>query len=69
FAAPGPYVVDVVMLPDQPVVPALLSRINPDGSMSSSPLEDMSPFLPRDEHRANMLIDDDGKPAGHGGKS
>lgn len=56
LAAPGPYVVDVVMPPDQPVVPALLSKIEPDGSMSSSPLEDMYPFLPRGEHRTNMLI-------------
>lgn len=59
LAAPGPYVVDVVMPPDQPVVPALSSRIEPDGTMSSSPLEDMYPFLPRAEHQANMLIDTD----------
>lgn len=57
LAASGPYVVDVVMPDNQPVVPALSSRIEPDGSMSSSPLEDMYPFLPRAEHHANMLID------------
>lgn len=57
LAEPGPYVVDVVLPPDQPVVPALSSRIQPDGSMVSSPLEDMYPFLPRAEHHANMLID------------
>ncbi len=27
-----------------------------DGSMISMPLEDMSPLLPRDEFRANMLV-------------
>ncbi|WP_042700226.1 thiamine pyrophosphate-binding protein [Azospirillum sp. B506] len=57
LAVPGPFVVDVVMPADQPVIPALSSRIEADGSMSSSPLEDMYPFLPRTEHRANMLID------------
>ncbi|WP_376961366.1 thiamine pyrophosphate-binding protein [Azospirillum sp. A26] len=57
LTASGPYVLDVVMPPDQPVIPALSSRIEADGSMSSRPLEDMYPFLPRAEHHANMLID------------
>jgi acetolactate synthase-1/2/3 large subunit len=28
----------------------------PDGSMTSMPLEDMTPLLPRDELRENMIV-------------
>jgi acetolactate synthase-1/2/3 large subunit len=38
--------------------------VRADGTMSSRPLEDMWPFLEREELRANMLIptiDDDGE--------
>jgi acetolactate synthase-1/2/3 large subunit len=54
----GPYVLEIMTPPDQPIVPAVSSRVNPDGSMSSRPLEDMAPFLPRDEYLANLLIDE-----------
>ena len=53
---PGPYLLDVVTPPDQPVVPTVGSVLNPDGSMSSRPLEDMVPFLDRDEYRRNLLV-------------
>ena len=36
--------------------PKLASRKLEDGRMVSSPLEDLAPFLPRDEFRSNMLI-------------
>jgi acetolactate synthase-1/2/3 large subunit len=55
---PGPYVLDVVTPSEQPIVPTVSSRVNPDGSMSSRPLEDMAPFLSREEYRANLLVDE-----------
>jgi acetolactate synthase-1/2/3 large subunit len=52
----GPCVVDVITPPDQLIIPTVASRINEDGTMSSRPLEDMFPFLDREEYRANLLI-------------
>ena len=40
----------------QVFAPKLASRRLPDGRMISSPLEDLAPFLPREELRQNMLI-------------
>jgi acetolactate synthase-1/2/3 large subunit len=54
----GPYVLDVITPPEQPIVPTVSSRINPDGSMTSRPLEDMAPFLAREEYLSNLLIDE-----------
>ena len=54
----GPYVLEIVTPPEQPIVPTVSSRVNPDGSMSSRPLEDMAPFLDRDEYRSNLLVDE-----------
>ena len=34
------------------------SRVNDDGTMSSRPLEDMYPFLDRDEYRSNLYVDE-----------
>ena len=53
---PGPAVCDVIVAPDEPRVPRLASTQRPDGTMVSRPLEDLFPFLPRDEFRANMLV-------------
>ena len=36
--------------------PRLQSHQRPDGSFVSKPLEDLYPFLPRDEFAANMLV-------------
>lgn len=55
---PGPYVLDIVTPPEQPIIPSVSSRVNSDGSMSSRPLEDMAPFLDRNEYRSNLLIDE-----------
>jgi acetolactate synthase-1/2/3 large subunit len=40
----------------QPFAPKLSSRRLPDGRMVTSPLEDMAPFLDRDELKSNLLI-------------
>ncbi len=53
---PGPAVCEVIMDPDQVVGPRVSSVVRPDGSMVSRPLEDMWPFLDREELKANMLI-------------
>jgi len=37
--------------------PKLGSKQHPDGRITSPALEDLSPFLPRDVLRENMLID------------
>lgn len=56
LATPGPFVCDVVVPKDQPTCPRLSSFQRSDGSMGSKPLEDLWPFLDRDEFRQNMLI-------------
>lgn len=53
---PGPMVCEVMMDPDQSVAPRVSSAVRPDGSMASRPLEDLWPFLGREELKANMLI-------------
>lgn len=54
--APGPVVVEVMTPREEIRAPSLSSARRADGSMVSRPLEDLWPFLPRDEFRANMLI-------------
>jgi acetolactate synthase-1/2/3 large subunit len=56
LAMPGPVVCDVMIIPDEPRAPRIASKQQKDGSMVSSPLEDMWPFLERDEFKANMLV-------------
>jgi acetolactate synthase-1/2/3 large subunit len=53
---PGPSVCEVVVLPDEPRIPRVASAQRADGSMVSKPLEDLYPFLDREEFRQNMLI-------------
>ncbi len=56
LAMEGPVVVDVHVIPDEMRAPRLQSYQKPDGSMVSKPLEDMFPFLPREEFLANMIV-------------
>jgi acetolactate synthase-1/2/3 large subunit len=53
---PGPVVCDVKVIPDEVRGPRLSSMQRPDGSLVSKPLEDLWPFLPREEFYANMII-------------
>ncbi len=48
---------DVFMDPEQLFMPKLSLAINPDGSIVSPPLEDISPLLPRDILQSEMIID------------
>ncbi|NDD66061.1 thiamine pyrophosphate-binding protein [bacterium] len=50
----GPVVCEVVVNPEYGFSPKLSARQNPDGSMTSPSLEDMAPFLDRDELRRHM---------------
>ena len=54
---PGPVVCDVRVLADEARAPRMTSVQLPDGSFVSKPLEDMWPFLERDEFLANMLVE------------
>jgi acetolactate synthase-1/2/3 large subunit len=56
LAAPGPTVIEVITPREEPRAPSLSSMRKPDGSMVSKPLEDLWPFLPRDEFLANMIV-------------
>ena len=54
--SPGPIVCDVHVIPDEMRTPRLSSMQRSDGSMISKPLEDMWPFLSREEFLSNMII-------------
>jgi acetolactate synthase-1/2/3 large subunit len=56
LASPGPIVCEVVLDRAQGFEPKLSSRKLDDGRMVTAPLEDMAPFLPREEFRQNLLI-------------
>lgn len=56
LALDGPVLCEVMVPPEQAIGPRITSKIGQNGAMVSSPLEDLFPFLGRDELRANMLI-------------
>lgn len=53
----GPTVCEVVVIPDEPRAPRVSTVQHADGSISSRPLEDMWPFLDREEFLSNMMIE------------
>jgi len=57
LAVPGPIVCEVMLDENQPFAPKLSSRQLPDGTIVSPDLEDLAPFLPRDEIARNMIED------------
>lgn len=52
----GPIVCEVFCEKWQEVIPTLMGKKNDDGTITAKPLEDMYPFLSRDEFYDNMLI-------------
>ena len=52
----GPVICEVICERDQEVIPAVSSFRRADGSLMSKPMEDMYPFLSRDEFLENMVI-------------
>ncbi len=57
FAKEGAYICEVFVSPEQFFEPKSATKRLPDGSLFSPPLEDLAPFLPREEFIANMIID------------
>lgn len=53
---PGPVICEVMLVEEYKFLPKVSSRRLDDGRMVSAPLEDMAPFLDRDEFRSNLLI-------------
>jgi acetolactate synthase-1/2/3 large subunit len=56
LSASGATLCEIVVTGDCLVTPRTATRVMPDGSMRSSPLENQFPFLPDDEVKTNMLI-------------
>jgi acetolactate synthase-1/2/3 large subunit len=55
LAAPGPLLCDVLLDPKQGFEPRMSSKRQEDGSIVSPPLEDMYPFLDREELASNLI--------------
>lgn len=56
LAGEGPFLADVVLEQAQTFEPRLSSRQLPDGRIVTAPIEDMFPFLDREELKSNLLI-------------
>lgn len=56
LSKPCAVVCEIMLSPTEKMEPKLSSKIKPDGKMVSKPLEDMFPFLPREEFYKNMII-------------
>jgi acetolactate synthase-1/2/3 large subunit len=56
LARKGPVVCEIMALPDEQRIPRVTTVQRADGSMVSKPLEDLFPFLDREEFRSNMII-------------
>ncbi|MDD4929261.1 MAG: thiamine pyrophosphate-binding protein [Gallionella sp.] len=56
MAASGPMILEVMCPQNQEIIPTASSKKMPDGRMVSKPLEDMYPFLDREEFLANMIV-------------
>lgn len=57
FGDNDPMVIEIMCQKWQEVVPTLHGRKNPDGTISAPPLEDMYPFLSREEFYDNMIVE------------
>lgn len=53
----GPVICEVFVSPKQNFEPKSATKKLPDGKLVSPPLEDLAPFLPREEFELNMIID------------
>ena len=54
---PGPIVCEIIMSENQPLIPRVSSLKKPDGTIISKPIEDLYPFLSREEFFENMIVD------------
>ena len=53
---PGPAICEMMLDLAQPFAPKVSSKRLADGRMVTAPLEDMAPFLPRQEFLENMIV-------------
>lgn len=51
-----PILCEVKIIRDQEVIPSVNSRKLQNGKLVSSPIEDMYPFIPRDEFESHMIV-------------
>lgn len=56
LAAPGPALCEIMIDEHVAFAPKLGAKVHADGRITSPPLEDLSPFLPREVLAANMAI-------------
>jgi acetolactate synthase-1/2/3 large subunit len=59
LAEPGPIICEVILDPNQLFEPRVSSKQLPDGKIITPPLEDMYPFLDREEFKENMIANSD----------
>jgi acetolactate synthase-1/2/3 large subunit len=52
----GPCICEVQVSPLQATMPRVKSSVKPDGTMITLPMEDLWPFLPREEFFNNMIV-------------
>jgi acetolactate synthase-1/2/3 large subunit len=52
----GPEICEVMVHPMLAAMPKLSSEVKPDGRIVSKPMEDLWPFLDREEFRENMIV-------------
>lgn len=57
LATTGPVICELIIDENQPFAPKLGAKQHPDGRITSPALEDLSPFLSREELKDNMIID------------
>lgn len=57
LSQPRPLLVDIRLIPDEALAPKVSALPQPDGSMKSMPLEDMTPLLPLDTLKAEMMVE------------
>lgn len=53
---PGPIICEIMAIPDEARIPRLSTIQKNDGSIVSRPLEDLWPFLDREEFLTNMIV-------------
>ena len=56
LSSSGGVLCEVMLTKDYVIAPKLTSERKPDGSMVAKPLEDLYPFLDRDELFSNMIV-------------
>ena len=53
----GPVLCEIICMRDQPIQPTVSSKKQDDGKLVSLPIDDMFPFLDRNEYKSNMIAD------------